>query len=134
THVLLTEDDVDLHPDLPDVLPMSMSCDVAALMVNGTRFYPPWVKDLLTRGERLPRAVVPIEFQAAWCGTHAALMTRVVVEQVLAWKSDGVEWDIHLRNWTLHTGTKINALFPNPVQYRGVPSLASKRGGGLSRS
>ena len=46
THVLLAEDDVDLHPDLRDVLPMAMSCDVAALMVNGTRFYPQWVKDL----------------------------------------------------------------------------------------
>src|SRR5690606_26398761 len=55
THVLLAEDDVDLHPDLPDVLPMAMSCDVVALMVNGTRFYPPWVKDFLARGERLPR-------------------------------------------------------------------------------
>lgn len=134
THVLLAEDDVDLHPDLPDVLPMSMSCDVAALMVNGTRFYPQWVKDLLTRGERLPRAVVPIEDQAAWWGTQAVLMTRRVVEQVLAWKSDGAGWDIHLRNWTLHTGTKIHTLIPNPVQHRGVPSLASKRGGGLGRS
>src|SRR5690606_24826793 len=51
----------------------------------------------------------------------AVLMTRRVVEQVLAWKSDGAGWDIHLRNWTLHTGTKIHTLIPNPVQHRGVP-------------
>lgn len=70
----------------------------------------------------------------AWWGTQAVLMTRRVVEQVLAWKSDGAGWDIHLRNWALHTGTKIHTLIPNPVQHRGVPSLASKRGGGLGRS
>lgn len=34
----------------------------------------------------------------------------------------------------VHTGTKIHTLIPNPVQHRGVPSLASKRGGGLGRS
>ena len=61
-------------------------------------------------------------------------MRRRTVEQVLAWESDGAGWDIHLRNWTLHTGTKIHTLIPNPVQHRGVPSLASKRGGGLGRS
>lgn len=33
----------------------------------------------------------------------------------------------------VHTGTKIHTLIPNPVQHRGVPSLASKRGGGLGR-
>src|SRR5690606_4334574 len=93
----------------------------------GTRFYPPWVKDLLARGERLPRAVVPIEDQAAWWGTQAVLMTRRVVEQVLAWESDGAGWDIHLRNGALHTGTKIHTLIPNPVQHRGVPSLALAR-------
>src|SRR5690606_40168964 len=79
----------------------------------------------------LPRAVVPIEDQAAWWGTQAVLMRRRTVEQVLAWESDGAGWDIHLRNWALHTGTKIHTLIPNPVQHRGVPSLASKRGGGL---
>lgn len=134
THVLLAEDDIDLHPDLPAVLPMAMSCDVVALMVNGMRFYPQWVKNRITSGGRLPRTVVAIEAQAAWWGTQAVLMRRRTVEQVLAWESDGAGWDIHLRNWALHTGTKIHTLIPNPVQHRGVPSLASKRGGGLGRS
>lgn len=134
THILLAEDDIDIDPALPHVLPDLLDDRTTTLWTNGTRFYPHHIRHLIQYGQPLPRTTVPVPNLHGWWGTQAVLIPRRTATEALAYASDGAGWDIHLRNWLQHTRTRLWVAVPNLVQHRGVPSLASARGGGMGRS
>lgn len=129
THVLLSEDDIDLHPDLPRVLPTLLDYAIVTLTLSGTSHYPKRIRDRIHNGQPLPRTVVPITGQATWWGSQGMLLPRDTVQQVLQWQSDKVGWDMHLLDWAQHHRVPIHVAVPNLVQHRGIPSLVSERGG-----
>lgn len=132
--VLLTEDDVDVDPAVADVVAGIVAMPqppVVTLWANGTRHYPKEIRDHLEAGEPFPhRWLCPVRALAEFHGSLAVLMTRDDASALVAYESPGQGWDIHLRTWLLDQARPLHAAVPNLVQHRGVPSLASRRGGG----
>jgi hypothetical protein len=136
THVLFTEDDVDLAPDLPNWLPALCWLDApVTLFVPLLRHYPPALRRQVQRGEPLTEGVFPVAHQAEWWGTQAVVLPRELVEAVLCWESGRNGWDAHLSAYLKAHQLPLAVTVPNLVQQRAVRTLMTEsEDGGQHRS
>jgi hypothetical protein len=124
SHVLFTEDDVDLAPDLPNWLPAMRWLDApVTLFVPTLRHYPPAIRRQIQRGWPLTEGLVPNEHLDGWWGTQAVLLPRQLVEAVLCWESGRYGWDAHLQYYLETHGLTLYVTVPNLVQQRAVRTL-----------
>lgn len=131
THVVLSEDDVDVDPAIVDVISGLMAEDrVVALMVAGTARYPRAVRESISAGEPIPRQTVRIR-PSSWFGTQGILMPVSAVRSVVDHESARAGWDMHLRDWMVARRVELRAVVPNLVQHRGVPSMVGSHVGML---
>jgi hypothetical protein len=130
THLLFTEDDVDLAPELALWLPALINVGApVTLYASGVRHYPRSVVERLHAGAPLPEGIVPVRALADWYGTLGVVLPREVVEEVLCWESGQPGWDTQLQHFLRATGQTLYMTVPNLVQHRGVPTVASPVGG-----
>jgi hypothetical protein len=136
SHVLFTEDDVDLAPDLPAWLPAMRWLDApVTLFVPLLRHYPPAIRRQIQRGQPLTEGLVPNEHLDGWWGTQAVLLPRRLVEDVLCWESGRHGWDAHLQHYLETHGLTLYVTVPNLVQQRPVRTLMTESAdGGQHRS
>lgn len=136
THVLLVEDDTELAPELPRVLPTLLDGRTWSLWAPGLTFLPSDVKHALREGRPLPgRLITWARPLRQWHGTIAVLLPRATVEAVTAWQSDLAGWDVVLREWLARNGQRLWLTVPDLVEHRGTVSTVAPRGtSGFSRS
>lgn len=136
SHILLTEDDIDIDPATPRLLPALMDDRVWSLWAPGLVFYPTDLKTLLRQGKPLPsRMSLPAKPLRQWHGTLAILGPRATLADIAASPSKGIGWDVHLRACLAERGENLWLPIPNLVEHRGTISAVSPRGtSGLARS
>jgi ferredoxin len=130
THVLYTEDDIDLASDIVDWLPALRALGAAAtLYVTGDIHYPLVIRQQLFGRQPLDTGIVPLERLKRWYGTLAVLLPRDLAEAVLCWESGVHGWDLQLQHFLVAHALPLYVTVPNLVQHRGVPTVASPAGG-----
>jgi hypothetical protein len=130
--ILMAEDDVLLGPELDLWLPgLKLLGAPVSLFVHRWHLYPNEIRRL--RGRPCPERIVRLRPLQAWWGAIAVLLPRPLAEATLAWRSERVAWDIHLRAFLLAHGIPLLAPVPNPVQHLGAPtSIGGNTGEGHS--
>lgn len=130
SHVLYTEDDIDLAPDIADWLPDLCALDApATFYVTGDIHYPRHIRGQLYARRPVSAGIIPLERLDRWYGTLAVLLPRELVEAVLCWESGELGWDTQLQRFLLAHRIPLYLTVPNLVQHRGVPTVASPAGG-----
>jgi hypothetical protein len=130
THVLYTEDDIDLASDIAGWLPALRALDAAAtLYVTGDIHYPLAIRQQLFGGQPLDTGIYALERLERWYGTLAVLLPRDLAEAVLCWESGVHGWDLQLQHFLAAHALPLYVTVPNLVQHRGVPTVASPAGG-----
>lgn len=127
--VLMTEDDVDLAPELGAWLPTLVSHELVTLYVPGRRCYPAWVYDALDAGEPLPYRIERLREPSLWYGSLGVVMSNEIARAVLAHPPLQFGWDAHLREWCLLSQRPMQVMIPNLVQQRRVPPASTRHGG-----
>lgn len=135
SHVLLAEDDVDLHPWIERVLPTLLEYPLVTLYLPVKSCYPRTTRAAIDgAGDRgvLPR-VEPVVSRSMWYGGQGMLMSRDLAEAVARHEPLQFGWDAHLREWCIVYRVEALVAIPNLMQQRDCPP-ASTRFGGRHRS